>query len=66
MGDPFNPNGFLKQPATSYGRRDYALTKVPGSGGKTVSEQMFIDRFIPRTAKSSTRRSFVSAPLSPK
>jgi len=25
MGDPFNPEGFIKSPISSYGRRDMAL-----------------------------------------
>ena len=36
MGDPFNPVGFLKAPATSYGRRDMALqgmTNTSNVGG---------------------------------
>jgi len=57
MGDPFTPIGFIKPTTTSYGRRDNALLRqLPQSReAQSVAEQMFIDKFLPRTAKGSTR-----------
>lgn len=58
MGDPFNPVGFIKSPTSSYGRRDMALLQsLPGTLAGDSQEKQFINKFIPHTARTSTRAS---------